>query len=140
MDQTSVVCECCRLSNPERLSSPVVNAYALNRGWRCRMCNEHQGDPLKMAQDHESEIRARWEKTAARWRAAEAKANEYEEKMRAAYRSRDNVLRQFEKLSQHHRATEHGCTCRQPRCKTLAIVSADWINEQIARMHYREAM
>jgi hypothetical protein len=38
------------------LSSPIVNAYGLERGWRCRMCNEHQGNAVKMAQDHEYEV------------------------------------------------------------------------------------
>jgi hypothetical protein len=47
-----VVCDCCELDTPRDLASPLNNAYGLNRGWRCRMCNEHQGQQLKMAQDH----------------------------------------------------------------------------------------
>ena len=45
---------------------PRQLATALERGWRCRMCNEHQGKPLKMAQDHEEEVRVRWGETVDR--------------------------------------------------------------------------
>lgn len=136
----TVICDCCELSNPERLSSAVRNPHGLIRGWICRTCNEHRADPLKKAQDHEYEVRVRWGETVDKWHAAEDRADDYREKMLAAFKSRDNVLRQFEKLSRYHRATDHGCICRQPNCKTLAIIDADWINDHIARMHERDAV
>ncbi|WP_286199188.1 hypothetical protein ACRDU6_13035 [Mycolicibacterium sp. ELW1] len=68
------------------------------------------------------------------------RADEYREKMLAAFRSRDSILKQFEKLSRYHHATDHGCICGKSECKTLPLVDADWINEYIARMHEREAL
>jgi hypothetical protein len=135
-----VVCDCCELDWPRKLSSPIVNAYGLNRGWRCRMCNEHQGNPLKMAQEHEEEVRVRWGETVDKWHAAENRADSYKEKMLAAFRSRDNVVKQFERLGRYHRATDHGCICGKRNCEILAIIDADWITDHIARMHEREAM
>lgn len=124
---------------PERLASPIVNAYGLNRGWRCRPCNEHQGEPLKTAQDHEDEVRVRWGETVDLWHAAEDRADDYREKKKAAYRSRDNILNQFDKLSRYHRATDHGCICGKGKCEMLAIIDADWINDHISRMRQRDA-
>ncbi|OBB86591.1 hypothetical protein A5779_02685 [Mycolicibacterium peregrinum] len=60
--------------------------------------------------------------------------------MLAAFASRDNVLRQFEKLSRHHHEIGHGCVCGKRRCEVLAIVDVDWINDHIRRLHDREAM
>jgi hypothetical protein len=131
------MCDCCDLDTPGQLASPIVNAYGLNRGWRCRMCNEHQGLPLKMAQDHENEVRIRWGETVDLWHAAENRADDYKAKMLAAFRSRDRILEQFEKLARYHRWIDHGCICGKPKCETLAIVDADWINDYIERMHRR---
>lgn len=136
----TVVCDCCGLDNAERLSSAVRDAHGLFVGWICRQCNEHRGNKLKTAQDHEEELRMRWGETWEELNDALARADEYREKMLAAFRSRDNILKQFEKLSFYHRATDHGCICRQPNCKTLAIIDADWINDHIARMHERDAV
>lgn len=99
------------------------------------MCNEHQGNAVKKAQDHELELRIRWGETVDELEAALDRADEYRDKMKAAYRSRDSVLRQFEKLSRYHHATSHGCICGVPNCKILPIVDSDWVNDQIARMH-----
>jgi hypothetical protein len=54
--------------------------------------------------------------------------------MNAAFRARDAVLRQFERLTRHHRAMEHGCVCGKRNCETLVVVDADWINDRIALM------
>jgi hypothetical protein len=135
-----VVCHCCELDTPGRLASPIVDAYGINRGWRCRMCNEHQGQKLKMALDHEDEVRQRWHETVTLWHAAEDRADEYKTKMLNAYRSRDAILRQFEKLTRHHRDTGHGCMCGKSKCEVLPIVDADWINDHISRMHERDAI
>ena len=53
----TVVCECCDLDVPAKLASPIVNAHGILQSARCRKCNEHQGKPLKMAQDHEDDVR-----------------------------------------------------------------------------------
>jgi hypothetical protein len=134
-----VVCDCCDLDTPRQTASPIVNAYQLIRGWRCRMCNEHQGQPLKMALDHEMEVRVRWGETVDKWHVAEDRADRYREKMLAAFRSRDRILEQFEELSRYHQATDHGCICGKGNCETLRIIDADWINDYIARMHERDA-
>jgi hypothetical protein len=134
-----VVCDCCDLDTPRKLASPIVNAFGLFRGWRCRMCNEHQGQHLKMALDHENEVRMRWGETVTLWHAAEDHADGNREKMLAAYRSRDRILEQFEELSRYHRWTDHGCICGKPKCETLEIIDADWINDHIERMHRRDA-
>jgi hypothetical protein len=131
----TVVCECCDLDVPERLASAVVNAHQLVRGWRCRRCNEHQGNPLKMAQDHEDDVRIRWDGTVDELHVAQDLADDYREKMKAAYRQRDSVLLEFEKLGRYHRETGQGCICGRRRCETLAIVDSDSINERIAAMH-----
>ena len=99
------------------------------------MCNEHQGDPLRKAQEHEAEVRMRWHETVDDWHAAEDRADDYRDKMKHAYRSRDRVLEQFERLSRYHRYTDHGCTCGNRKCETLKIISGDSITDQIARMH-----
>jgi len=135
-----VICECCELSVSERLASADRNAHGLIRGWICRQCNEHRGDPLKTGRDHESEVRVRWGETADELNTALDRADDYRTKMLAAFNSRDNVLRQFEKLGRHHRETGHGCVCGKRRCEVLAIVGADWISDHIRRMHEREAM
>lgn len=134
-----VVCDCCGLDTARKLASPIVNPFELVRGWRCRMCNEHQGQPLKMALDHENEVRMRWDDTVTLWHAAEDRADDYKEKMLAAFRSRDRILEQFEKLSHHHHWTGDGCICGKAKCETLAIIGADWINDHIERMHRRDA-
>lgn len=91
-----------------------------------------------MAQDHEDEVRVRWGETVDELHAALDRADHYKERMLAAFKSRDGILRQFEKLARYHRATDHGCICGQPNCKTLPIVDADWINDHISRMHSRD--
>ena len=133
----TVVCECCELKWPQRFASAVRDGHLLIRGWRCRMCNEHQGDTLKMAQDHEKEIRARLGKTVDELRTAVAAADRYKANMLAAFSSRDRIIEQFEKLSRYHRPTDHGCICGERNCKELSIIDADWINDHIARMYWR---
>lgn len=137
----TVVCECCELDNPERLSSAVRDSHGLFVGrWICRKCNEHRGDKLKTARDHEDELRMRWRETWDELDEALNRGEEYREKMLAAFRSRDNILKQFEKLSFHHRATDHGCVCGKRKCEVLAIIDTDWINDHIARMYKRNAV
>ena len=103
------------------------------------MCNEHQGDALKMAQDHENEVRIRWGQTVDELHVALDGADDFKERMLAAFKSRDAVLRRFEQLARHHRATDHGCSCGKRNCETLSIVDDDWINDHIGRMHTRQA-
>ncbi|MCQ4365929.1 hypothetical protein KQR54_33535 [Mycobacterium gordonae] len=93
-----------------------------------------------MARDHEEEVRIRWGETADQLNDALDEADSCREKMHAAFRSRDKILKQFEKLGRYHRATDHGCICGKRNCETLAIVDADWINGHIARMHERDAI
>ena len=90
-----------------------------------------------MARDHEEEVRVRWGETVKDWHAALDRADEYEARMHAAYRSCDRLLEQFEKLSRYHRATDHGCICGKPNCGELDIIGADWINDRISKMHSR---
>ena len=93
-----------------------------------------------MAQKHEDEVRVRWGETVDLWHAAEDRADDYKAMMIAAFRSRDNVLRQFEKLSRFHRATDHGCICGRHNCEELAIIYPDWINDHISRMTERDRL
>jgi hypothetical protein len=131
----TVICDCCDLDVPERLASEVHDTHMLVRAWRCPTCDDHQGDALRKAQDHAAEVRVRWFETVDELRATQTLAEDYRDKMRAACRSRDAVLEQFERLERHHRATEHGCICGNRNCETLAIVDTDWINDRIAVMH-----
>lgn len=138
--QNNVECECCELRVPRRLASSNCNAFGLVRGWICRQCNEHRADPLRKAQEHEEEVRVRWGETVDELNNALDHADVYREKMLAAFRSRDSILRQFEKLERHHRETGHGCICGKRNCEILAIVGADWINDHIRRMNERGAI
>lgn len=101
------------------------------------MCNEHQGQQLKMAQDHEDEVRKRWGETVDLWHAAEDRADTYKEKMLAAFRSRESVLRQFDRLTDFHHAIPHGCSCGEEDCAELDVIGADWITDLISRMNRR---
>ena len=130
----TVICECCDLDVPERLASAVIDADQIVHGWRCRVCNDHQGNALRKAQDHEAFLRARWSTTVDELHATQGLSDDCRAKMKAAFRSRDAVLRQFERLTRHHRAIEHGCICGKRSCETLAVVDADWINDRIALM------
>jgi hypothetical protein len=130
----TVVRACCDLDVPERLASTLVDADGLIRGWRCQECDAHRGSALKKAQDHEAELRARLGETVDELHDTRGLADDYRNKMKAAFRSRDAVLRQFERLTRHHRAIENGCICGKRNCETLAVVDADWINDRIALM------
>lgn len=131
----TVVCECCDLDVRERLATAIVDAREPGRRWLCPTCDQHQSDALKMAEDHEDELRTRWAETLDELRTTQAVADDCRDKMQAAFRSRDAVLRQFERLARYHGATEHGCICGKRNCETLAVVDADWINDRIAVMH-----
>jgi hypothetical protein len=133
----TVVCDCCELDVPEKLASPLVNAYGLLQGARCRRCNEHQGDALKKAEDHEDEVRIRWGKTIDELHETQDRADEYERRMKSALKSRTSVLREFDKLSRYHHTTDHGCSCGVVDCETRAIVEADWIQQLIRNVHER---
>jgi hypothetical protein len=91
-----------------------------------------------MAKDHEDEVRVRWGESVDELHAALDRADHYKQRMLAAFKSRDGILRQFEKLARYHQATDHGCICGKPKCETLSIVDADWINDHIGRMHNRD--
>ena len=136
----TVVCECSDLDVRRRLASADRNAYGLVRGWICRDCNEHRADPLRKAKEHEYEVRVRWGETADKLNDALDRVDDYREKMKAAFRSRDNILRQFERISRWHRETGKGCICGKRNCEIANIVDADWINEHIHRMNERDAM
>jgi hypothetical protein len=135
----TVVCECCQLKWPQRLASATRDGHLLIRGWRCRMCSEHQGDALKAAQDHEDEIRDRWGKSVDELRIALAAADRDQAQLLAAFSARDRILEQFEKLRRYHRPTDHGCICGERNCKELSIIDADWINDRIAARYHRGA-
>ncbi|MBV8861416.1 MAG: hypothetical protein JO259_06110 [Mycobacterium sp.] len=141
MDQPThtVTCQCCELEWPERLALAVRNAQLLICAWRCRMCHEHQGDPLKMAQDHENEVRARWGDAVDKLHAALNDADRSKAQLLAALSSRDRVLKQFDKLGRYHRATDDGCLCGERNCAQLAIIDADWITNRIGSMYQRGA-
>jgi hypothetical protein len=130
----TIVCECCDLDVPERLASALVNADQVVDGWRCGMCDDHQGDAMRKAQDHAAELRLRWRMTVEELHGTQGLAEDCRAKMKAAFRARDAVLRQFERLARYHRATDDGCICGKRNCETLAVVDADWINDRIAAL------
>jgi hypothetical protein len=130
----TVVCDCCDLDVPERLAATLVDADQVVRGFRCRVCDFHHRNPMQMARDHEAELRRRLAETVGELHATQAVAEDCRDKMKAASLARDAVLRQFQRLTRVHRATEHGCICGKRNCETLAVVDADWINDRIAAM------
>ena len=67
------------------------------------------------------------------------RAVEYESRMKAALRSRESVLREFDKLGQFHHTfpKAKGCSCGKVDCETLPIIEADWIKQLIENMHER---
>lgn len=135
---TEIRCECCELAHPERLATPVVDAGGDIRGWRCATCEAHRDDALAMARDHEDQVRARWRDTIDELNAVLDQVDDYRDKMQAAARSRDHVLRQFEKLARYHRGTDDGCICGKRNCETLGVIDVDWITDRIATMHRLE--
>jgi hypothetical protein len=135
---TKVICNCCDLSVPKRLASAIRNPYELVRGWRCRMCNEHQGDPVRMARDHEEEVRIRWGETVDELHAALNRADNYKVRMVAALKSRDDVVKAFEKLRRYHQSTGRGCVCGNRNCETLAVIDSNYVYDHIERMIRRE--
>ena len=140
MDQLkphTVACQCCELEWPERLTSAVRNAHLLIRGWRCRMCDEHQGDEIKKAHDHENEVRIRWGNAVDALHTAQDAADRYKARTLAALRSRDQILEQFGKLARYHRPTDYGCICGKRNCEELSIIDAEWITDHIVRMYKR---
>jgi len=140
MDQLkphTVACQCCELEWPERLTSAVRNAHLLIRGWRCRMCDEHQGDEIKKAHDHENEVRIRWGNTVDELHTAQDAADRYKAQTLAALRSRDQILEQFGKLARYHRPTDYGCICGKRNCEELSIIDAERITDHIVRMYKR---
>jgi hypothetical protein len=140
MDQPklhTVVCQCCELEWPVRLTSAVRNAHLLIRGWRCRMCDAHQSDPVKLAHDHEKEVRIRWDDTVDELTTALGAAERYKAEMLAALGSRDQILEQFGKLARYDRPTDYGCICGKRNCEELSIIDADWITDHIVRMYKR---
>ncbi len=126
----TVLCPCCDLDFPGWLAPDAGQADE----WLCQACDGHRDDPLAMARDHADELRVRWQQTLEDLAAETFRADDYREKMLAACRSRDNVLKQFERLARYHRATEHGCICGKRNCETLAVVDTGWINDRIAAM------
>jgi hypothetical protein len=131
----SVVCDCCDLDFPVWMASDEPGADDHSRGWCCAACYDHQRDELAMARDHEDELRVRHDRALVDLDAETYRADDYREKMLAAFRSRDHVLKQFERLARYHRATDYGCICGKRNCETLAVVDADWINDRIAAMY-----
>ena len=131
----TVVCDCCDLDFPEWLASDERDVDDLALGWCCPTCSEHRADELAAARDHEDELRIRHDRALDHLDAETYRADDYRRKMLAAFRSRDNVLKQFERLARYHRATDHGCICGKRNCETLAVVDTDWINDRIAAMY-----
>lgn len=132
---TRVVCDCCDLDFPEWMASDEWDGGDRIRGWCCSMCEHHLGDELLLARDHEDELRLRLDRALTDLDAETYRAEDHREKMLAAFRARDHVLKQFERLARYHRATEHGCICGKRTCETLAVVDADWITDRIAAMY-----
>jgi hypothetical protein len=136
---STVVCHCCELDVSQRNASEILDTHGLVQGYRCAMCNDHWGNPLKMAKDHEEELRVRWGETLDKLDAALNAAEEYRERMKAAFRSREAVLRHFERLAKelasYHRATDHGCSCGDRDCEIPSLIEDDWINDLIRNMH-----
>lgn len=134
----SVVCGCCDLDFPDWLASDEPDADGRDGSWRCRVCLDHRGDELAAVRHHERELRVRHERAVEHLEAETYRADDYREKMLAAFRARDHVLTQFERLARYHRAADHGCICGKRNCETLAVVDTGWINDRIAAM-YRHA-
>jgi hypothetical protein len=130
----TVVCECCDLDVPERHATALVSNDHDVQVWRCPMCEFHQGNAIRTAQDHAAEMRLRLRVTVEELRATQVLAEDCRDKMQSAFRSRDAVLRQFDRLARYHRATDDGCICGKRNCETLAVVDADWINDRIAAL------
>jgi hypothetical protein len=107
---------------------------------RCRVCNEHQGNAEKRAEDHEKELHRRLDVAVAAAYTERARAEDMKQKMKAAFASRDRALRLVERVIDLHEADgSGGCLCGIRNCGTLRVVSDDWILDRIADMYRREA-
>src|ERR1700730_15008376 len=63
---------------------------------------------------------SRWGKTVDELHVMQDRAVEYESRMKAALRSRESVLREFDKLGQFHHTfpKAKGCSCGKVDCET----------------------
>ena len=137
-ETSTVECTCCGLDYPARLTSTLYEPY-LSRGVRCRSCNEHQGKPLDMAQDHEAELRRRLGDTQDELCVALGEVEQLKGKLRHSWRIRDEILENLEKATDHHkRASDGGCTCGERKCATLVVAEDPMMSDQLGRLHKRK--
>ncbi len=128
-------CECCQL--PQRLAWAASDENGRAPVDQCEVCRGHQGETLgARAQRAEEHLPMHHEREAA----ARAAAEDYKERMHAAFRSREHSVRLLRRLRDLHEPHGQGCSCGIKRdCKSLDLVEASWVREQVAQLNRREA-
>jgi hypothetical protein len=126
-DARSAECSCCSLR------FTYVPAIGRDVPERCPACAGHyeilgedSGRALARAQDHEKTLRTVWE-FAAR------KANDYEQRMKGALRSRDGWKAALVEVMLAHDQSKDGCTCGAKVYPCFTVKKLEEANPGIAR-------
>lgn len=133
VQQVPSVCSCCRTPQQVR----VIRTD--DRGdvpGPCDTCLSHRGgdaaNALRRAQDHEQVLHTWY--VSARKTAAQA-----DEKMKAAFASRDHVIEIFKQLAAlHEQVGLGGCRCGTRSCRTRDLLNQDWVRARIRDLERRE--
>ena len=127
----NILCSCCGLVQRVRTDDG-------GQPTMCSPCIEHRGANTEMmirrGQEHEEMLRFRWE-------AARTAANNYEERMKSAFRSRETAVRYLMRLDEIHSIKREGsCTCGRKRdCPSAEILSSGWVQDMIRKVEQRDS-
>ena len=137
--ETEFKCGCCKL-----VQKPHLNHLGI-RDRICAGCLSHQGDAdsaqAKRAQQHEAMLRERLKAAKDAANLAYAARNEYREKMRSAYSSRERAASYLSKINNLHELRPSGaCSCGVKKgCKTAALIYEPWVQQMIHKIDRIEA-
>lgn len=147
------VCECCGLpcKNTRPVSSNIeARMHQPNTPpKRCARCGLHRDlDAQSLIRRAEEHSQWYWEFAEAKDAEAKASAAEVDEirvrigdardRMKAAFRSRDNYVRALARIADQHEPVRGGCSCRRRDCPTLALVDEPWIRSRVNEIRREE--
>jgi hypothetical protein len=122
-----IFCPCCRLNQPVRDEDGSLD------GRLCSRCIEHraldEATVVRRALEHESMLRERCER-------AREIATDRDERMKAAFRSRERAIRYLRDLRALHEPRKNGsCSCGVKRdCESSRILDSFWIMRMVNKL------
>lgn len=136
MRMRTITCGCCglhrRVRDNDGDEQPTI----------CRLCTEHRGVNLSERRATEHEALLREYLTAATESADKAyrARDNYQERMRSAYGSRERSLRILARVSNLHTLKGNGsCTCGIPRgCRVAEVMQDRWVVSQLDKLAQRD--